>query len=105
MATVAKLAVERRRCSSCSENASRRWAVGYRCGESESETVKTCCASMPSGICWYLQRARSNSPAALSRASENASCATINTCLIRSEEHTSELQSLRHLVCRLLLEK
>src|SRR5262245_43393155 len=29
------------------------------------------------------------------------------TCLalIRSEEHTSELQSLRHLVCRLLLEK
>src|SRR5205814_2759777 len=30
------------------------------------------------------------------------------TCLLdehRSEEHTSELQSLRHLVCRLLLEK
>src|SRR5258705_3358514 len=25
--------------------------------------------------------------------------------MIRSEEHTSELQSLRHLVCRLLLEK
>src|SRR5205814_10659780 len=32
-----------------------------------------------------------------------------STCImpatIRSEEHTSELQSLRHLVCRLLLEK
>src|SRR5258705_6941707 len=28
-----------------------------------------------------------------------------NTCDVRSEEHTSELQSLRHLVCRLLLEK
>src|SRR5205814_4217122 len=27
------------------------------------------------------------------------------TSLLRSEEHTSELQSLRHLVCRLLLEK
>src|SRR5262245_63591535 len=27
-----------------------------------------------------------------------------NAC-VRSEEHTSELQSLRHLVCRLLLEK
>src|SRR5437899_6265069 len=27
------------------------------------------------------------------------------TLLPRSEEHTSELQSLRHLVCRLLLEK
>src|SRR5258705_5412931 len=26
-------------------------------------------------------------------------------CEVRSEEHTSELQSLRHLVCRLLLEK
>src|SRR5882724_2119892 len=28
-----------------------------------------------------------------------------NEALLRSEEHTSELQSLRHLVCRLLLEK
>src|SRR5471030_1477360 len=27
------------------------------------------------------------------------------TLSLRSEEHTSELQSLRHLVCRLLLEK
>src|SRR5437899_4474916 len=27
------------------------------------------------------------------------------TTMWRSEEHTSELQSLRHLVCRLLLEK
>src|SRR5262245_63614940 len=29
---------------------------------------------------------------------------TISNAGIRSEEHTSELQSLRHLVCRLLLE-
>src|SRR5262245_64743930 len=29
----------------------------------------------------------------------------IGHTLARSEEHTSELQSLRHLVCRLLLEK
>src|SRR5262245_63394726 len=29
----------------------------------------------------------------------------INIWRRRSEEHTSELQSLRHLVCRLLLEK
>src|SRR5436853_1563064 len=27
------------------------------------------------------------------------------SAVMRSEEHTSELQSLRHLVCRLLLEK
>src|SRR5262245_64794239 len=34
----------------------------------------------------------------------NPSCSrSIST--VRSEEHTSELQSLRHLVCRLLLEK
>src|ERR1039458_2643485 len=31
--------------------------------------------------------------------------ARLGTRLQRSEEHTSELQSLRHLVCRLLLEK
>src|SRR5947199_10102721 len=33
-----------------------------------------------------------------------AGCVYI-TSRLRSEEHTSELQSLRHLVCRLLLEK
>src|SRR5258705_9718232 len=33
-------------------------------------------------------------------------CRCCNACTRwRSEEHTSELQSLRHLVCRLLLEK
>src|SRR2546425_8100106 len=30
---------------------------------------------------------------------------TVTTALLRSEEHTSELQSLAYLVCRLLLEK
>src|SRR2546425_9516173 len=30
---------------------------------------------------------------------------SIATCVWRSEEHTSELQSLAYLVCRLLLEK
>src|ERR1039458_5392526 len=34
---------------------------------------------------------------------ENGSCPS--NAVLRSEEHTSELQSLRHLVCRLLLEK
>src|SRR2546422_7495301 len=29
----------------------------------------------------------------------------LGACLLRSEEHTSELQSRLHLVCRLLLEK
>src|SRR5258705_1385810 len=37
----------------------------------------------------------------------NTNIAEVDICLSqqRSEEHTSELQSLRHLVCRLLLEK
>src|SRR5205814_4140961 len=39
-----------------------------------------------------------------------SSCLVTSSCVTvlmtsRSEEHTSELQSLRHLVCRLLLEK
>src|ERR1035438_10767549 len=47
--------------------------------------------------------------------SQNVDCSSNTSCCrcpayllprrIRSEEHTSELQSLRHLVCRLLLEK
>src|ERR1035438_10711883 len=36
---------------------------------------------------------------------ENRSGRLAHQFLDRSEEHTSELQSLRHLVCRLLLEK
>src|SRR5205814_4757656 len=45
------------------------------------------------------------SPTARS-ASAAISCVTSQVYLDRrSEEHTSELQSLRHLVCRLLLEK
>src|SRR5437899_9653524 len=35
----------------------------------------------------------------------NPQNAVITDIQLRSEEHTSELQSLRHLVCRLLLEK
>src|SRR2546429_1403389 len=31
--------------------------------------------------------------------------ARVDVCTLRSEEHTSELQSRLHLVCRLLLEK
>src|SRR5262245_63375576 len=38
-------------------------------------------------------------------AGRRCSRATSTRCPRRSEEHTSELQSLRHLVCRLLLEK
>src|ERR1035441_3487943 len=36
---------------------------------------------------------------------ERAADGAAKAAAMRSEEHTSELQSLRHLVCRLLLEK
>src|ERR1035438_10698735 len=36
---------------------------------------------------------------------ERACWRRLRLTMSRSEEHTSELQSLRHLVCRLLLEK
>src|SRR5262245_63453137 len=45
---------------------------------------------------WYLPRAR---------RSNGSSRNVPSGAGPRSEEHTSELQSLRHLVCRLLLEK
>src|SRR5438132_7503854 len=48
-------------------------------------------------ICLVLSTASAN---ALSR-----SCASAASLLVRSEEHTSELQSHSDLVCRLLLEK
>src|SRR5690349_25026137 len=49
--------------------------------------------ALPIGICAKL------SPCVFSLASSNFVCRS------RSEEHTSELQSRRDLVCRLLLEK
>src|SRR5205814_9524790 len=39
------------------------------------------------------------------RLREQEAAAAAEAAAARSEEHTSELQSLRHLVCRLLLEK
>src|SRR5947199_3594690 len=53
---------------------------------------------------------RGRTPAECRRHAETPSVppASQRACVLeeqRSEEHTSELQSLRHLVCRLLLEK
>src|SRR5205814_10521015 len=48
------------------------------------------------------QAARRRDPAGRCQSTLRAA---VRHALYRSEEHTSELQSLRHLVCRLLLEK
>src|SRR2546422_7816549 len=44
-------------------------------------------------------------PAAHATAAPGRRCPVTSPPLVRSEEHTSELQSRLHLVCRLLLEK
>src|SRR2546429_2419477 len=54
------------------------------------------------------QSRRANPTSGVVRARANsasAAAATAYTTVARSEEHTSELQSRLHLVCRLLLEK
>src|SRR5205814_9171422 len=50
----------------------------------------------------WIERANSND---LIKAFGNYRVNLKDPTIHRSEEHTSELQSLRHLVCRLLLEK
>src|SRR5262245_39258994 len=56
-----------------------------------------------------LEAKRDGARAALGKAELDLSFCTVrapfDARVVRSEEHTSELQSLRHLVCRLLLEK
>src|SRR5207244_12755056 len=56
--------------------------------------------------CSSATRPRSTTPAATPCATApNCSSCRPTTRAVRSEEHTSELQSPDHLVCRLLLEK
>src|SRR3989442_4978191 len=60
----------------------------------------------------YCRVIRSSTTVAITENTEANACTAAaflfshsNTSLVRSEEHTSELQSRPHLVCRLLLEK
>src|SRR2546425_4810378 len=55
-------------------------------------------------ICWAFQRPTSTHFAAIGTALTTTNAAILRSTS-RSEEHTSELQSLAYLVCRLLLEK
>src|SRR5262245_64453228 len=63
-----------------------------------------CVTAMPSASTTSELASRSNASSA--RGLPRLPLAPANHMkAVRSEEHTSELQSLRHLVCRLLLEK
>src|SRR5438093_8621511 len=54
--------------------------------------------------CWVFHLA--SSPRACSAPwGRSTRSISLHACVARSEEHTSELQSLTNLVCRLLLEK
>src|SRR3712207_7023147 len=58
----------------------------------------------------YSPRYSENSGSGASKSSASAMCPArmprrTGLCSVRSEEHTSELQSPQYLVCRLLLEK
>src|SRR5205814_3876706 len=54
---------------------------------------------------WVPTPQKAGSPGRSSLAISKQRTQLMASLLARSEEHTSELQSLRHLVCRLLLEK
>src|SRR5262249_57629884 len=60
-------------------------------------------------ICWRRRRRTTGTTTGRSRARPRprraGGSAGARACRSRSEEHTSELQSLTNLVCRLLLEK
>src|SRR2546422_5545825 len=76
-------------------------AVSIRSGRAKRES---------SPIFGYLgRRYFSTKSCSTNRGISTPSSETVSTCTIpcppRSEEHTSELQSRLHLVCRLLLEK
>src|SRR2546429_7297472 len=74
------------------------WTAGKSAGPTRASMARPNDRSRPCSP----KKNRTCSPCLWSRSAitntENASC-------IRSEEHTSELQSRLHLVCRLLLEK
>src|SRR2546422_2422898 len=53
----------------------------------------------------FAQRQEDDRPPPLDPIEGERQARTLEASLLRSEEHTSELQSRLHLVCRLLLEK
>src|SRR5438876_8814827 len=66
------------------------------------------CPTSASNRCRRAPPARTSSACSPSRAASTGGSSAASTCRAaspRSEEHTSELQSPVHLVCRLLLEK
>src|SRR3712207_8867127 len=70
------------------------------------DALPICCAARPSGCAKARARCcvRASAESALPRKPSIRSAIDCSAS-VRSEEHTSELQSRQYLVCRLLLEK
>src|SRR5258708_19235192 len=76
----------------------------------DTATTEIYTLSLHDALPIYFSRQRNGSSpgeagAALGMCRLREKSGTILICVMRSEEHTSELQSPDHLVCRLLLEK
>src|SRR5947208_7598328 len=80
-------------------------ATEHRCQGEEHPTAYRCHASLRSAIPSAASAARASSAAGNAPAMISVSSTVATPRKMRSEEHTSELQSPDHLVCRLLLEK
>src|SRR5690554_7297805 len=63
------------------------------------------CSKPPGWMRCSFHRFSTNHPSGAKCCWQSSRKGACNTCGSRSEEHTSELQSRPHLVCRLLLEK
>src|SRR5229473_365554 len=66
------------------------------------------CSSAAKAKCGHSSLSGTTSRRPCRSAASRSACGSIRSrrgCVARSEEHTSELQSLAYLVCRLLLEK
>src|ERR1035441_10997182 len=77
------------------------------CPRQDTRFIPTCCAESrsPGLIKRGLWTSAISPWHAASSIWQRLSIGLADACWLRSEEHTSELQSLRHLVCRLLLGK
>src|ERR1039458_9123108 len=82
--------------------------IGWICAKFDSCQKEMPATYRPHSLMNFAH-ARSRSGKMVSIAALSPHCLRFITTALgvgfRSEEHTSELQSLRHLVCRLLLEK
>src|SRR3712207_8170463 len=74
-------------------------------GQHRNQRLDGLCAAHARGTGRYPEEERRRRDDQEDPAADAASCDRLRRHPVRSEEHTSELQSRQYLVCRLLLEK